>query len=163
MNINQFRLYVVRPALQRINLWSLAAENLVLGTGLIESGLNYVDQVGATESPGPAYGLFQMERATYEDIWENFLPGRPLLAAKLKSMAGFDELARPPVEELWGNNTFAAAMCRVHYLRVPAPLPSAIDADALAKYWKQFYNTPKGKGSFAIALSSFISVCGPPT
>jgi hypothetical protein len=162
VDIDQFRLYVVRPALQRIDLWSLAAENLVLGTGLIESGLEFVDQIDFNKRPGPAYGLFQMEQPTYDDIWDNFLSSRPMLSAKLKSMAGFDELVRPPVSELWGNNFFSAAMCRVHYLRVPAPLPAPIDADAMAVYWKRYYNTPLGKGSESKAFVKFLRACRAP-
>lgn len=158
MDVEQFRLYVIRPALQRTDLWSPSAENLVLGTGLQESRLSYVDQL--TPGPGPAYGLFQMEAATYSDIWDNYLPSQPLLASRLKNMAGFDELAIPPVEELWGNNFFSAAMCRVHYRRVPASLPPSTYAMEMARYWKTYYNTSLGKGSVMEAYPKFALACG---
>ena len=40
-------------------------------------------------------------------------------------------------------------MTRVHYLRVPARLPAAGDAAAMAAYWKDHYNTAGGAGSTA--------------
>jgi hypothetical protein len=45
------------------------------------------------------------------------------------------------------NDCYAAAMCRVRYLRAPGALPAANDINAMANYWKQNYNTPQGKGS----------------
>lgn len=159
MDIQQFRLFVVRPALQRIDLWSQSAENLVLGTGLVESRLEYLDQTSNGIVPGPAYGLFQMELLTHEDIWDNYLQFNPKLSLAVKLLSGWDQLNRPPVEELWGNNFYSAAMCRVHYRRVSQPLPAADDALGMAHYWKAHYNTYKGKGSAQDAYQKFLKVC----
>ena len=60
---------VIRPALTKINLWSRSAEELVLGTAIVESGLTYLKQRGE----GPALGLWQIEPATHEDLYTNFL------------------------------------------------------------------------------------------
>jgi hypothetical protein len=38
-------------------------------------------------------------------------------------------------------------MCRLHYRRVPEPLPDAEDINGLAAYWKKYYNTKAGRGS----------------
>jgi hypothetical protein len=38
-------------------------------------------------------------------------------------------------------------MCRVHYLRVPHPLPDPGDIRAMGDYWKQHYNTMQGRGT----------------
>ena len=38
-------------------------------------------------------------------------------------------------------------MARVHYLRVPQPLPAADDIDGLARYWKAHWNTREGAGT----------------
>ena len=43
---------VIRPALTEINFWSRSAEELVLGTAIVESGLTYLKQYG----DGPALG-----------------------------------------------------------------------------------------------------------
>ena len=54
----------------RYGFYSIDAVNLLLGTAIQESGgLRWRVQVNG----GPARGLFQMEEATYTDIWNNFL------------------------------------------------------------------------------------------
>jgi hypothetical protein len=126
-------------------LSSAAAVELLLGTALKESGgLRWRRQL----NNGPARGLFQMEGATYEDIWRNYLAFRPVLADAIRSAftpAG-GELS---FEQIVDDDAYAAVMARLHYLRVPAPLPAAGDVPAQAKYWKDHYNTKLGKGTVA--------------
>jgi hypothetical protein len=38
-------------------------------------------------------------------------------------------------------------MCRIKYLRAPDALPSENDIQAMANYWKKYYNTPLGAGT----------------
>lgn len=143
LHLRQVRDYIVRPALQRIGLHSLAAEQLVLCTGVVESGLRYVDQVDKANKPGPAYGLFQMERATHDDLWKSYLDHRPPLATRVRREM---VLTLDGAEQMHGNHFYAAAMCRVHYLRIRAAMPEAFDLPAMAAYWKRFYNTALGAG-----------------
>jgi hypothetical protein len=153
MNLEQLRELVIRPALQHIELWSAAAENLVLGTALVESKAEYLHQVN-----GPALGLWQMEPATWADIQENFLKYNASLrewVKELQTPAAFTSGAT----ELIGNLYYGAAMCRIHYRRVKEPLPQAKDAEAMARYYKRYYNTEAGKGSVEKALPRFIIVC----
>jgi hypothetical protein len=140
LNVLQFRMTIVRPVLQDIGAHSQAAENLVLGTALQESNLHYLRQLG----DGPARGLYQMEPATHDDIWQNYLAFREELRGRVSS---FLVGGRDRVEQLVWNLAYATAMCRVHYMRVPAPLPAATDIAGMAAYWKQHYNTPQGKGT----------------
>ena len=153
MNPVQVRDYVIRPALQRIGLWSLAAEQLVFGTGWVETGYNWLDQT--TPGPGPAYGPWQMEERTHDDIWLNYLSGQTDLADALVRMAGFGVVTKPPVIALHGNLFYGAAMCRVYYKRLKAPLPAAGDAPNMAAYWKNYYNTPAGAGTLDRAIPLF--------
>lgn len=153
MNTTDVRVYVVRPALQRIGLWSQAAENLVFGTGLVETQYNYLDQT--TPGAGPAYGPWQMEEATHRDLWQSFLEYKSDLRDTLLRMAGFGVVTIPPVEALHGNLFYGAAMCRVHYYRVSSPLPDVRDAAGMAGYWKQHYNTSSGAGTIGRALPFF--------
>lgn len=148
---HQLTSLVVRPSIGRIGLWSFAAEVLVLGTALHESHARYVDQL--TPGPGPAYGLWQMEAPTHEDLWRNFIRYNPVLRDRLLEIAGYDSQPRPPVEELVGNLFYGAAMCRVHYRRVREPLPGG--AEELAGYWKRHYNTHLGRGTVEQALPHF--------
>ena len=141
-----FRGRVVRPVLHRLGLYSDAAENLLVGTAAQESLLGrYLVQVGG----GPALGVFQMEPATHRDIWENFLAYRPELVGRIKQLLppAAAEGWRAAEGELVTNLAYAAAMCRVHYLRRPEPLPKADDLVGLAAYWKRFYNTEAGAGT----------------
>lgn len=135
---------MVEPALEHVGLNSQRRMRLVIGTGLAESHLKYIDQIDKYSRPGPAYGLFQMEAATHDDIWANFLSGRQALRDKLKS------LIIPGVQlvdQLHGNDYYAAAMCGIFYLRFREALPMANDLDGMAYYWKRYYNTNAGKGT----------------
>lgn len=149
LDIEQFREFIVTPALEQIGLYSKAAETLVTRTALVESGLRYVRQLGG----GPALGFFQMEPRTHDDIWQSYLRYKTDLAGRLRTLTveGLDLHS-----QLVGNHYYAAAMCRVHYLRVPSALPAADDLEGQAKYWKDHYNTRLGKGT----IEGFIKKAG---
>ncbi|MCP1274014.1 hypothetical protein NKW43_10025 [Gluconobacter albidus] len=142
LSLSQVRILIVRPALQSLGLWSLAAENLLLGTLLVESGGIWLQQVGG----GPALGLWQMEPATHDDCWNNWLcaPGRSRQATALRQMIGY---LNPSADLMIWNLRYAAGMARIRYQRVSEPLPSADNAAALCAYWKTHYNTAGGAGA----------------
>ncbi len=142
---------VVDPVLHELDIWSETARQLVMGTAAQESGLRHLTQLGG----GPARGIFQMEPATYEDIWENWLAHNSQVAEVVESL----RLSFEPDEMAW-NLQLAAAMCRVHYRRFPG-FPEEGNVRSLGEYWKKFYNTPKGAGTveefernFALVASS---------
>jgi hypothetical protein len=106
--------------------------------------IEFIQQMGE----GPAKGLFQMEKATYDDIWENFLKYKPALSNKVDDLS-IITIASSNIDgfnQLCGNNYYAAAMCRVHYLRVKESMPKEDDLQGMANYWKKYYNTHLGKG-----------------
>lgn len=150
---------VIRPVLERLDgaapgIHSAAAERLLLGTALAESdGGTYLVQLGN----GPAQGIWQMEPATHEDIWANFLAYREDLAGKVDVMrAGH----KPAYREVTTNLDYACAMARVHYWREPRPLPAADDIEGLGNTWKRWYNTHLGAGKpeeFVRRLSAAIA------
>ena len=119
---------------------------LLLGTAIKESDLLHVEQLANKDgSRGPAVGYFQMEPATYKDIWANYLAYRKATASKLRAMVKV-ESGTPPVALLKTDHVFAAVMARVHYRRAKGAIPAGGDVKAMAAYWKQYYNTPLGKG-----------------
>lgn len=130
---------IIRPTLRFIGLDNSQAEMLVLGTGLTESGLNAIVQ-----NNGPALGFWQMEPATAKDIWLNFLRFRTDLRMKVNSLIG--TWPDPYDQAVEGNLYYAAAMCRIKYLRVPDALP-IMELDPMAEFWKKWYNTPLGAGT----------------
>lgn len=140
LNPIQFRELVIRPSLRALGLYSPQAEELLLGTAIQESRLVYLKQLGG----GPALGLFQMEPATHDDIWDNYLKYHPALGRSILGLSCSPEL---DAGELVWNLLYATAMTRVHYLRVPEALPAEGDIDAQAVYWKEYYNTYLGSGT----------------
>ena len=136
-----FRNTIIKPVLTKMALGGDAAEELLLGTAVQESmNFKYRKQIGG----GPAVGYYQMEPATHDDIWNNFLKYRKKLANDASSF-----LVSPTANkhsELESNDKYATAMARIHYLRVSAPLPAKGDLVGQANYWKMYYNTPLGKG-----------------
>lgn len=149
LDLDQFRLDVVRPSLRVIKLWAPNAENLVIGTCLTESLLKYLRQKGN----GPAYGLPQMEPFTHDDIWRNYLAKQPELVA-LMNANGAD-----PTRLIW-DLRYATQMCRIFYRRLPDAIPEARDALGMAQLWKRRYNTHLGAGTVEKALPYFRKACG---
>jgi hypothetical protein len=125
-----------------LDLWSHAAENLLIGTALVESHLTYLKQV----PDGPALGLYQMESATHDDLWENWLTHRSMYARLVRHHIG-DRYPPPNRAQamLW-DLRYATMMCRLQYRRFPEALPSADRIDGLARYWKRHWNTSLGAG-----------------
>ncbi len=134
----QFRRRVIRPALLKLGLHSPAAEALLLGTALTESGLVHLVQTGG----GPALGPYQVEPATHADIWLSYLAFRPARAARVASLAAG---LKPSAAQLVWNLGYATAIARLVYYRAPGPLPAAHDLEGLARYYKAHFNTVKGK------------------
>ena len=131
---------IIKLALEHLDLDSEDARSLIYKTGKVESGYRTLQQYGG----GPALGFFQMEPNTAIDIWDNYVMYRPKYSEKLYAL-GFDDGALKFC--LLSNIGLQAALCRLHYRRVPSALPKADNLKAQAKYWKKFYNTEAGKGT----------------
>lgn len=132
---------LTRRTLAHFSFDSDSAVNLVLGTIAQESKFGtYLRQLGK----GPALGICQMEPATLNDIWENYLKYKPDLVQKIKEVTG---CSGPDLSALEADLRYAIIMARIHYRRVKAPLPDSNDVGGLAAYWKEHYNTIKGAGS----------------
>jgi hypothetical protein len=140
LDIRQFRDRIVRPVLRAMEAHSPAAEALLLGTAAQESRCTYLCQLGG----GPALGLYQMEPATHDDIWNSYLAFRQNLT---DAVSAWLVPGKSRTEQLVWNLAYATAMCRVHYQRVPEALPAATDVPGLARYWKRHYNTVQGAGT----------------
>ena len=143
----QFLEHVIRPTLDHLavaepRLGGRAAEQLMLGTAISESNINALVQHGG----GPALSMFQIEPATFHDIYDRYVGMR--LSAQL--CLAINDLRLPaltPREQLPGNPFFACAIARMKYWMAPQPLPDADDIDALGRYWKTHYNTLGGQGT----------------
>jgi hypothetical protein len=170
MHARQILLHVVKPVLEQMApeiQYSNAALRLVFGTGLHESGnFSYLEQyLGSHDvTLGPAFGIFQCERATVDDIYNNFLSAKRFTGLKAKLQTFFAENPNDRMHQIAGNMFAATAVCRVHYYRVRTPLPKEDDLTGLANYWKQYYNSLQGKGrpsQFIEAVEKYEAKFGP--
>ncbi len=139
LDVEHFRLHVVRATLIYMRMWSEPAEELLLGTAAQESGLRYLRQFNA----GPARGVYQIEPATHDDIAGRYLKRKPALRKRVAALRATEPSA---IDQLATNLAYATAIARLRYWMDPEPLPEANDIDGLAAYWKRVYNTPRGRG-----------------
>ena len=137
IDLDQLRALIVRPVLERLNMAGENAENLVIGTGLVESRFKYVKQI-----KGPALGFYQCEPATYTDI-RRWLLMRPEKMSDVLGVIERDEL--PPCEHLMHDIRLATVICRLHYWRKPGAIPDSLEGQG--EYWKTHYNTYLGAGT----------------
>jgi len=144
INVKQLVKYVIRPSLRSVGLYSIEAEQLLLGTAAQETGMgHYIHQI-----VGPALGIYQMEPNTYVGLWNGYVKSRPELERKIRLAVGLENsTGLPPKELLITDLKFATIMSRVYYLRVDEALPGDGDIVAQAMYWKKYYNTYLGKGT----------------
>lgn len=154
LNPAHFMDLIIAPTLTALGLDSPGARELLLGTASHESDLQYLKQIS-----GPALGLYQMEPATHDDIWANYLAYREPIASKLLEYVGAEAASgiyrQPDANEMVWNLRYATAMARIHYLRVPEPLPLATNVQAMARYWKAHYNTVLGAGTESQFVSAY--------
>jgi type VI secretion system secreted protein VgrG len=150
IDFNQFKEHVVIPTLKYLDSeipYSEEAVDLLMLTCAHESrGGTYLRQKGMTGTEG-AYGVYQMEMATHDDIYENFLDHRNVLCDLTVGLQSEDLHIE---QDIITNLAYATAMARVHYWRVAEALPSKDDTNYLSKlgdYAKKYYNTELGKAT----------------
>jgi hypothetical protein len=139
---------LIQETLKPLQLWSAAAEELLMATCAQESHLGeYRRQIN-----GPALGIFQMEPATFQDIWANYLKYKPALESDVCALAS----TQPPRPvEMVTNDGFAVLLARIHYLRAPEALPAADDIDGLWQLYKLRWNTPLGAATYEQFMANY--------
>jgi len=152
-NSEQFCNYIIKPSLEKVNLYSAGAETLLLGTACAESRLGtYLHQVN-----GPALGVFQMEPATHKDIWENYLNYRSELKSVVSGLVprrGWGGNNIPNDSLLITDLEYACVMARLVYRRSPIALPEACEWRTASFVWKDVYNTHLGAGTVGHFMES---------
>lgn len=148
---------IVIPALVVINAYSVAAEQLVMATGMAESLYRHNRQIVSRKplAYGPARGYWQMEPSTHDDLWSRWIGA----TRRTHVLEGLRKISDCPgdIDELVDNPVYAAAMCRIKYLSIPAALPNENDFQSIGAYWKRWYNTPLGAGT----VDGFLRKIGP--
>jgi hypothetical protein len=119
--------------------YSKKAEDLVCGTIAQESDYGlYRKQIGV----GPALGICQIEKATFEDIKKNFLKYHKNIEAKICMVSHVSSLV---FEDMLSNDALSICMARVAYFRQKEGIPETLEEQAA--YYKKYYNTPLGKAT----------------
>ena len=138
---------LIERVLNKIELYSPEASDLVFKTLKVESLLKYVRQI-----KGIAVGFGQCEPWVAVDICKNYLKYRPDLMKQVADTINVKlSYFTLPKEEDWAwiLETNIAAMisfCRLHYRRIPKPLPKQ-NLDEQWIYYKKYYNTERGKAT----------------
>lgn len=150
LNCKQLTELIIEPALKDLVMFSQDAVELLLFTCANESnGGSYLHQVN-----GPALGIYQIEPRTYADLWENFINKKNDILMKLTH--SFDCNRMPSEDRIIYDLRYATAIARIFYARIPHPLPSATDVNAIWNYYKTYYNTSAGKANFYTAYHAYI-------
>jgi len=141
MKAKHFRKYIVRAILKEYDCWSERAEELLMFTGVSETGLldENVVQIGG----GPARGYFQMEPWVCTDLIVNRLANNPAREKNLVDNCSFGT----DQQSLKNDVVFMVLACRYFYMEVPEPLPAASDVKAIYRYYKKYWNTEAGKAT----------------
>lgn len=116
------------------------------------------------------FSKWQVEQGSVADSL-HLLRRRPELAARATQFLFADPRASTtwvelvdPLELLrWlridDNDVPGVLMARLHYLRVPDPIPSGVQAQSA--YWKKHFNTVAGKGTVNEYLHNWARYCAP--
>jgi|TARA_R110002074_G_scaffold396181_1_gene585318 hypothetical protein len=122
------------------------AVELVLTTGIVESGYRYIRQIS-----GPARGFWQVEPSTSHDNVVSYLSFRKRMLSKCAKASNTSiSIWKNSNIDKWDKvleTNIAAGIvhCRLKYWRSPGPIPS--DTNGMANYWKKNYNTDLGAGT----------------
>ena len=138
---------IIDRVLEKIDLYSKDAADLVLKTMKVESNLKYIRQL----NDGIARGMGQCEPWVAVDCVTNYLSYRKSLMKKVAEACCVKlSYFTDPQEKDWAwlletNLSIMICMVRLHYRRVPKPLPKTLDEQWL--YYKKYYNTEQGKAT----------------
>lgn len=146
---------------------------LLFGTCAQESNLTYRRQIGfSNDSHIGGFSLWQLEHNSIYDslqtltrnesmrkrviafmLFERCNTVVDILSDNDNQFSMQDVYRMLPLLTDPGNDAFGCLLCRLHYLRVPAPVPATIEDQA--SYWKQHYNTFLGKGRAADYIRNY--------
>lgn len=154
LDIVQFRKLIIVPALSDLKMYSKQAEELLVFTCACESeGGTYIKQI-----TGPALGIYQMEPATYHDIWDRYIVKQSGLLTLLSLKFTANRIAE--VNRMTHDLRYATAIARLFYRMQKEPLPSHTDVNAIWAYYKKYWNTEAGKAQKDKSIAAYKKFAG---
>jgi len=154
INPSQYADLILEPSFKAIDMYSLDAMYLLLGTAMVESKLTHIKQLPL----GPALGFMQIEPDTYMAVVQYLNRKRDIKEKILR----YCEYSSLPVscDAIIHNMAYNAIIARVKYWMIPEPLPSYKEIESMGEYWKKYYNTHIGKGKAEDFLYIYDSLAG---
>ncbi|WP_263078568.1 hypothetical protein [Endozoicomonas sp. Mp262] len=155
----ELRHYIIRPSLKHIGMWSLAGENLLLGTAACESGLGTHIKFQNHQS----LGLYQISPKMHKNIWDNFLAPQPELSSKVRGLASQREFLAHPHYELVTNLSYSSVIAWLIYYRTGCNVKKITPGDilGLGKLWHKYFHNhhrPSSPQYFVSCYHQLISV-----
>lgn len=152
MNVRQLRDVIIVPVTMGLGLYSPNSTNLLLGTCAQESNMGHFLVQQKIGFQG-GIGIFQMEKNTFDDIWDRRISNNISMKAKIRLLLGYE--GKPPAQRMATDLALATTMARVFYAAIPDKLPEPDDIEGMAAYWKKFYNTRFGAGTTQEFVSNY--------
>ncbi|UTW49396.1 hypothetical protein [Bacterioplanoides sp. SCSIO 12839] len=111
LDTQELREQIIRPTLQYLGKDSDAAENLLIA-------LAQLNQHSLCRQ-NKAYGIYQIDAALHQRIWNKYLAFEPDLASKIRGLASQREFLNNPHTELTTNLAYATAIAWAIHLAFP--------------------------------------------
>lgn len=111
MDAKELREHIIRPTLQYLGKGSDAAENILLA-------LAHIDQQNHCQQ-NKGFGIFQIDAAIHQKVWNQYLAFNPDLASKIRGLASQREFLNNPHIELSTNLAYACAIAWAIHLAFP--------------------------------------------
>lgn len=140
--------YIIKPSLAQLALIkpkadSPASRQFMLAVAAIESRCGeYFKQLGN----GPALGIWQVEPATSDDVYYNYLANRQDLLKCIESMKV--EIWQTGVQQHIVSPMYNCAIARMCVYRQADPMPDFGDRDAMWSLYKKYFNSSKGASTY---------------
>lgn len=131
-------------------IYSEDAVELLMMTAAQETLLGkYIRQVR-----GPALGVFQMEPGAYNHLFNNYITrgDKEWLHNAYELYISYGASWR---DRMMADIPYQIVLARIYYLRYPEPLPSSSDREAMAQYYKRYWNTSLGKATVEEAIARY--------
>ena len=129
-----FEHLVIRPTLSCLNIKSISAAKLLLGTALSETDIN------TNIAKNDGIGIFGITSAQHRQAWDQYLAHKPELASKIRSLASRNDFLLNPDKELATNLAYATAIAWIIYEMADEPLPELAMNETLASFWQHYFH-----------------------
>jgi len=147
-DIKQFRQCILSPTMEALQIRSPQLAELMVFTCATESaGGTYLKQI-----VGPALGIYQIEPATFTDVWINYILRKPDIVNLLSLNLGVHRMPMP-TDVIHDLRLATATSLFLYIQRKAKPLDSS--EETMWDLYKRLYNTVKGKATKDASIKAY--------